>query len=130
METQKFSPLSTSTCRKLKEAGFPQNTLWSKFVNRQEALLALTKSTELGRKWMERYACPTFEEIWAELPKEFTNSSGWTCRLAMFDTALFYQYDSTGNGRYSFEYRQSLINQSITWAAAEMYLTLKSQGII
>lgn len=111
--------LSYEKCKQLKEAGFKQDTFLMYFG---ESLVPRNFSI-CGKIGEGVYSCPSFEEIWIQLPKEIDNMLPLT--LDMYSIC----YCDGMSPSFSL-YIIPIKDNNITEAAADLWLLLKKEGLI
>lgn len=134
-----ISTVSLETARALKEAGFPQKTLflWASWstgtcdmdnVVEFREFLEWRKKREHGVKdqvW-DAYAAPTTDELLAVLPSQLLNH---TLHIGKYDTEYEVWYE-----KYGIRIDQKIImnhyRESLPEALAQMYLWLKKEGLL
>jgi hypothetical protein len=108
--------LSYETCKKLKETGFPQTSFM--IYSSTSLFNPKIKLTEVLHEY--DICCPSFEEIWAELPESIRE---YKKQL----TSLYIQYSADYGG--DLEYVE-IKDNNITEAAADLWLLLKKEELI
>lgn len=122
------------TCRKLKELGFPQRTLfmYASYVGGTAQIYI--KKDALSEGDPDEYqifgSAPTFAEIWDELPdcikQDDSYLHGWLT-LDKGDQIIGYKWKEYADDGW---YNNVGYSSNIAQAAAELWINLKEKGII
>mgnify|MGYP003608576564 CR=1 FL=1 len=157
--------LSYGKCKQLKEAGFPQDIYLCYQIEENEYLEKKAKGTYLNpfheeqlliptwtrqrtkpvwwsnkEKEVNFYACPSFEEIWTQLPEcipititypnqEDADVKFYYKTLTVYAICYLYQRtDDLQIGEQDFYIKYK--NNNIAEAAADLWLLLKKEGLI